>query len=66
MCYTCGCKRPFDDMGSKDNITEDYFERAGSTEAIGQAGSAKAKQNMLELLQLEPEKNELAHPAKQY
>ena len=66
MCYTCGCKRPFDDMGSRDNITEDYFERAGSTEAIGQAGSAKAKQNMLELLQLEQEKNELEHPAKQY
>jgi hypothetical protein len=53
-------------MGSKDNITEDYFERAGSTEAIGQPGSGKAKQNMLELLQLEQEKNELEHPAKQY
>jgi hypothetical protein len=66
VCYTCGCKRPFDDMGSRDNIIEDYFERAGSTEAIGQAGSAKAKQNMLELLQLEQEKNELGHPAKQY
>ena len=66
MCYTCGCKRPFDDMGSKDNITEDYFERAGSTEAIAQAGSVKAKQKMLELLQLEQDKNELEHPAKQY
>ena len=66
MCYTCGCKRPFDDMRDQNNITEAFFERAGATEAIGQAGSAKAKQNMLELLRLELERNELEHPARQY
>lgn len=26
MCYNCGCFNPHDDMGSKDNITEETFK----------------------------------------
>jgi hypothetical protein len=53
-------------MGARDNITEDYFELAGETEAIGHVGSLQAKQNMLELLRLELESGELANPREQY
>jgi hypothetical protein len=66
MCYTCGCKRPFDDMGNNDNVTEYAFERAGQTDAIKQAGVATAKQNMLDLLKLELEGEELSKPKEQY
>lgn len=67
MCYTCGCRRPADTMGEPDkNITEDYFEKAGDADAIGKAGKKKAKQNMIELLQIELEKDELDKPREQY
>jgi len=62
MCYTCGCKQPYNDMGSDDNITEAHFQRAGG----GAEGSAQAKRNMIELLQIELERDELAEPAQQY
>ncbi len=26
MCYNCGCQNPQDDMGDKNNITEQTFE----------------------------------------
>lgn len=57
---------PYDDMGDKANITEDFFEKAGKTEAIDEAGLLKAKQNMLDLLKKELEHHELEHPKKQY
>jgi hypothetical protein len=66
MCYTCGCKRPYDDMGSSDNIIEGYFEKAGQTDAIKEAGKMQAKQNMLELLKLELEDEQLERPQQQY
>lgn len=66
MCYTCGCKRPNDTMGSPDNIVEEDFTKAGETDAIGREGKLKAKQNMLELLKLELEKKELEKPEEQY
>lgn len=66
MCYTCGCKMPYNDMGSKDNITEDYFDRAGKTEAIGEAGKLAAKKNMIELLEKEVKREELENPKTQY
>ncbi len=66
MCYTCGCKMPFNDMGDPKNITEKSFKEAGQTKAIGKAGVVKAKQNMLELLKAELEKNQLEKPKDQY
>jgi hypothetical protein len=66
MCYTCGCKRPYDEMGDPKNITESYFEEAGQTAAIGKAGTVEAKRHMLELLQLELERTELDKPKEQY
>jgi hypothetical protein len=66
MCYTCGCNRPYDNMGSPDNITEEDFTTAGQTEAIKQAGTVEAKRHMLQLLQAELERNELEKPKEQY
>lgn len=66
MCYTCGCRRPYDTMGDERNIVEEFFERAGETDAIAHAGAAEAKRHMLELLQAELELNELAKPREQY
>jgi hypothetical protein len=53
-------------MGDERNIVEEFFERAGQTDAIGKAGILVAKQHMLELLQAELEKQELEKPGQQY
>ena len=66
MCYTCGCKMPYNAMGDSNNITEKFFEEAGQTEAIDNAGVVQAKKNMMELLQAELEANELEKPKQQY
>ncbi len=66
MCYTCGCKRPYDEMGDPKNVTEEVFKQAGETDAIGKEGVLAAKRNMLELLKEELEKNELEKPKEQY
>jgi len=48
MCYNCGCGMPNNDMGKRENITNETFEAAAN--AMGQ--SAKdAKQNAHELLE---------------
>ncbi len=66
MCYTCGCRKPYDTMGDPKNIVEKFFEEAGQTEAIGKAGVVQAKKNMMELLQAELDAHELEKPKKQY
>ena len=66
MCYTCGCRRPYDTMGDPKNIVEKFFEEAGQTAAIGKAGVMEAKKHMMELLQAELEKQELEKPKEQY
>ncbi len=66
MCYTCGCRRPYDTMGDARNIVEKFFEEAGQTDAIGKAGVLLAKQHMLELLQAELVQQELEKPKEQY
>jgi hypothetical protein len=66
MCYTCGCRRPYDTMGDPKNIVEKIFEEAGETAAIGKAGVMQAKKHMMELLQAELEKQELEKPKEQY
>jgi hypothetical protein len=53
-------------MGDQRNIVEKFFEGAGETDAIGKAGVSQAKRNMLELLQVELEKQELEKPKEQY
>jgi hypothetical protein len=58
MCYTRGCNRPYDNMRSPDNITEQDFTTAWQTEAIKHAGTVEAKRHMLQLLQKELERNE--------
>lgn len=55
MCYTCGCKLPYDDHGDPNNVVESDFEKAGDTETINKAGVRAAKQNMFELIQLQKE-----------
>lgn len=44
------------------NIVERALTEAGKTKEIGSAGTAKAKQNMLELIELEQRAGELDEP----
>ncbi|HSX40789.1 MAG TPA: hypothetical protein VLF68_04195 [Candidatus Saccharimonadales bacterium] len=53
-------------MGDDENIVEEFFKKAGMTDAIGKEGLTKAKQNMIELLKLELENKELEKPKEQY
>ncbi len=66
MCYTCGCRKPYDTMGDAKNIVEKFFAEAGQTDAIGKAGVVQAKKNMMELLQAELDAQELEKPKEQY
>ena len=53
MCYTCGCKLPYERHGDADNIVEDDLKAAGQTAAITRAGVKTAKENMVELIELQ-------------
>jgi hypothetical protein len=66
MCYTCGCKLPFEDHGDPANLIEDDLEEAGQTDAIETAGIRAAKLNMLELIMLQQESGELERPKEDY
>lgn len=66
MCYTCGCKLPYEDHGEAGNIIEDDLKRAGQTETIGKTGVKSAKENMLELIQLQERAGDLERPRKDY
>lgn len=66
MCYTCGCKLPYEDHGDPANIVEDDLKRAGQTETIKKAGVKKAKQNMAELIELQRKAGDLERPKKDY
>lgn len=66
MCYTCGCKLPYDDHGDPDNIVEDSLKKAGQTEAIKHRGVKQAKQNMLELIEIQKKRGDLENPKKDY
>lgn len=66
MCYTCGCKLPYEDHGDPANLVEADLERAGATETIGRAGTVKAKENFLELIRLQKEAGEMAEPKAEY
>jgi hypothetical protein len=66
VCYTCGCKLPYEDHGDPANIVEHDLEEAGQTEAIDEAGISAAKINMLELIQLQQEAGDLERPNQDY
>lgn len=66
MCYTCGCKLPYEDHGDPANIVEDDLESAGQTDTIKHAGVEDAKRNLLELIRLEMEAGDLEKPKLDY
>jgi hypothetical protein len=66
MCYTCGCKLPYEDHGDPNNIVEEHLRKAGDTETIGHAGVKQAKANLMELLELQRNGDELDNPKKDY
>jgi hypothetical protein len=66
MCYTCGCKLPYEDHGDPANIVEDDLKRAGQTDTIEKAGVKTAKENLLELIELQAEAGNLERPSQDY
>ena len=66
MCYTCGCKLPYEDHGDPANIIEDHLKDAGQTETIKSAGVMAAKENLLELIELQKAQGDLERPKKDY
>ena len=66
MCYTCGCKMPFEDHGDPRNLTENNLRNAAMTEAAKSADIRKVKENVQELIELEATADQLADPKQQY
>jgi hypothetical protein len=66
MCYTCGCKLPYEDHGDPSNLVEEHLTKAGQTETIKRAGTAQAKENMMELIQIQKEAGDLEQPKQDY
>ncbi|HJP66613.1 MAG TPA: hypothetical protein VKA30_09960 [Actinomycetota bacterium] len=66
MCYTCGCKLPYERHGDPANIVEDDLKKAGQTATIKQAGVKAAKQNLMELLEIQRRAGDLSRPKKDY
>ncbi len=66
MCYTCGCKLPYEDHGDPANIVEDHLKKAGQTNTIQKAGVKAAKLNMLELIKLQQDADDLEGPKQDY
>jgi hypothetical protein len=66
MCYTCGCKLPYEDHGDPANIVEDDLKAAGKTETIKRAGVKAAKENMAKLIELQRKSGDLSRPKKDY
>ena len=54
---------PYDNHGDEDNLVEAQFEKAGTAADIDKV---KAKENMLELLNIEKEKNQIETPKENY
>ena len=66
MCYTCGCKMPFEDHGDPRNLTEKNLRDAAVTEAAKGADIRQVKENVQELIGLEAAADQLAEPKQQY
>lgn len=66
MCYTCGCKLPYEDHGDASNIIEEHLKQAGQTETIKRAGVEQAKKNLAELIEIQKNAGDLQSPKKDY
>ncbi|HEX5721983.1 MAG TPA: hypothetical protein VFZ06_04450 [Acidimicrobiia bacterium] len=66
MCYTCGCKLPYEDHGDPANIVEEDLKRAGQTNTIKKAGVKTAKENLIELIRLQMDEDGLQRPRTDY
>lgn len=66
MCYTCGCKLPYEDHGDPANIVEDDLKAAGQTKTIKKAGVKTAKENLVELIEMQRKGGDLSRPKKDY
>lgn len=66
MCYTCGCKLPYEAHGDAANIVEDDLKKAGQTDTIKHAGVKAAKENLLELIELQKRAGDLERPKQDY
>lgn len=66
MCYTCGCKLPYERHGEDANIVEDDLKAAGQTSTIKKAGVKAAKENMAELIELQRKQGDLERPKQDY
>jgi hypothetical protein len=66
MCYTCGCKLPYETHGDPNNVVEEHLSKAGETDTIKKAGVKTAKENMFELIQLQKDAGELDSPRADY
>ena len=66
MCYTCGCKLPYEDHGDPENIIEEHLKDSGQTDTIKHAGVKAAKENLMELLELQKSAGDLERPKKDY
>ena len=66
MCYTCGCKLPYEDHGDPNNIVEDHLKKSGQTDTIKHAGVEQAKKNLAELIEIQKNAGDLQNPKKDY
>jgi hypothetical protein len=66
VCYTCGCKLPYEDHDDPNNIVEDHLKKAGQTETIKRAGVEQAKRNLAELIDIQKEAGDLQNPKRDY
>lgn len=66
MCYTCGCKLPYEDHGDPANIVEDDLKASGQTKTIKKAGVKTAKENLVALIELQRKAGDLSRPKKDY
>ena len=66
MCYTCGCKLPYESHGDPANIVEEDLKKAGQTDTIDKAGVKAAKENLLELIRLQADADDLSRPKQDY
>ena len=66
VCYTCGCKLPYESHGDPANIVEDDLKKAGQTDTIDKAGVKTAKENVLELILLQEDAGNLDRPKQDY
>lgn len=64
MCLTCGCGRPYDDMGETGNITYEDIKRAVNTESAEGITADEAVKNLVETWdKVKPE--DKAYPAEE-